>query len=607
MDRNSIIGFVLIGVILIGWLYFQNKNTPPVNKDEKKTEQVNQDSLKKVQEVEQKKQQQVVQDTVKKIVTGDTSKVTQPVSEKYGALFGKFEKGEDKVIIIETDKYHAEFSTKGGSLIKYEVKGFNTWDGFPVQLLYLDKGGELNVLFNSTEGKLINTKDLYFNSSYKAWERKDVRGNEEFKIVFEMPIDSNGAKITKTFTFKNDTYMFGVEIGLDNSSKYISNYEYQLAWENSLKLTEFRSDGEGGHAQAFAEMGDELEVLDVTAKDEPVKSDLNGQTNWVSSRIKYFTVFLIPDGKKADGSYITGNYFDLPNNGHEKNYSIALKMAIKNDKSEKNKFNVYLGPVDYEILKGYDMNLQSTMRFSLDFLVRPIAQYAILPFFLFLHKFISNWGIVIIIFSIVMKVVLTPFTRYQMKSMKKMGELQPKMNAMKEKYKDDPQKQQQMLMKLYKEEKINPAGGCLPMLLQLPILYALFGVFSSTIELRQAYFGLWIHDLAVPDVILQLPFKIPLFGVDYLSGLALLMGVTMFIQQKMTVKDPKQMAMVYIMPIMLTFLFTTLPAGLNLYYFMFNLLSIIEQYFVQKKGKKEGEEGAVIVKQEQVLKNKGKK
>jgi len=606
MDRNSIIGFVLIGVILIGWLYFQNKNTPPVNNDEKKTEQVNQDSLKKVQQ-EQQKQQQVVQDTVKKNVTGDTSKVTQPVSEKYGALFGKFEKGEDKVIIIETDKYHAEFSTKGGSLIKYEVKGFKTWDGFPVQLLYLDKGGELNVLFNSTEGKLINTKDLYFNSSYKAWEKKDVRGNEEYKIVFEMPIDSNGAKITKTFTFKNDSYMFGVEIGLDNSSKFISNYEYQLAWENSLKLTEYRSDGEGGHAQAFAEMGDELEVLDVTAKDEPVKSDLNGQTNWVSSRIKYFTVFLIPDGKKADGSYITGNYFDLPNNGHEKNYSIALKMAIKNDKSEKNKFNVYLGPVDYEILKGYDMNLQSTMRFSLDFLVRPIAQYAILPFFLFLHKFISNWGIVIIIFSIVMKVVLTPFTRYQMKSMKKMGELQPKMNAMKEKYKDDPQKQQQMLMKLYKEEKINPAGGCLPMLLQLPILYALFGVFSSTIELRQAYFGLWIHDLAVPDVILQLPFKIPLFGVDYLSGLALLMGVTMFIQQKMTVKDPKQMAMVYIMPIMLTFLFTTLPAGLNLYYFMFNLLSIIEQYFVQKKGKKVGEEDAVIVKQEQVLKNKGKK
>lgn len=606
MDRNSIIGFVLIGVILLGWLYFQSQNKPPEPpKDDKKTEQqINKDSLSKVQE--QQKQQQSA-DTIKKVVSGDTVKVVQPVSEKYGALFGKFEKGEDKVVIVETDKYYAEFSTKGGALIKYEVKGFKTWDGYPVQLLYLDKGGELNLLFNSTEGKLINTKELYFNSSYKPWERKTLNGTEEFKILFEMPVDTTGAKITKTFTFRNDSYMFDVEIGLENSSKFIANYEYQLAWEHSLKLTEYRSDGEGSHAQAFAEMGDELEVLDVTAKDEPVKSDLNGQTNWVSSRIKYFTVFLIPDGRKADGSYITGNYFDLPQNGHEKDYSIALKMAVKNEKSERNKFKVYLGPVDYEILKSYNMNLQSTMRFSLDFLVRPIAQYAILPFFLFLHKFISNWGIVIIIFSIVMKIVLTPFTRYQMKSMKKMGELQPKMNALKEKYKDDPQKQQQMLMKLYKDEKINPAGGCLPMLLQLPILYALFGVFSSTIELRQAYFGLWIHDLAVPDVILQLPFKIPLFGVDYLSGLALLMGVTMFIQQKMTVKDPKQMAMVYIMPIMLTFLFTTLPAGLNLYYFMFNLLSIIEQYYVTKKGKKEGEEEAVVEQQKAVLKNKGKK
>jgi len=598
MDRNTIVGFVLIGIILMGWLYFQNQNTPP-KQDEKKTEQqLPRDSVKKTE------QPQV--DTVKKTVQ-DTTQKTVPVSEKNGALFGKFETGEDKVAIVETDKYYAEFSTKGGSLIKFEVKGFKTWDGYPVQLLQLQKGGELNILFNSTEGKLINTKHLYFNSSYKAWDKINVRGNEEYKIVYELPIDSNGAKITKTFTFKNDSYMFGVEVGLENSGKYISNFEYQLAWENSLKLTEYRSDGEGSHAQAFAEMGDELEVLDVTAKDEPVKSDLNGQTNWVSSRIKYFTVFLIPVGKKADGSFITGNYYDLPEKGFEKDYSIALKMAVKNDKSERNKFNVYLGPVDYEILKGYDMNLQSTMRFSLDFLVRPIAQYAILPFFLFLHKFISNWGIVIIIFSIVMKVVLTPFTRYQMKSMKKMGELQPKMNALKEKYKDDPQKQQQMLMKMYKDEKINPAGGCLPMLLQLPILYALFGVFSSTIELRQAYFGLWIHDLAVPDVIVKLPFTIPLFGVDYLSGLALLMGVTMFIQQKMTVKDPKQMAMVYIMPIMLTFLFTTLPAGLNLYYFMFNLLSIIEQYYITKKGKKEGEEDAVIVKQTTVLKNKGKK
>jgi len=594
MDRNSVIGFILIGLILVLWLYFQNKQ-PVQQQKQQQEEQMKQDTVKKTPPA----------DTISKQITQDTLSKTKQVSEKYGTLFSSFETGEDKVIMIETDKYYAEFSTKGGSIIKYEVKGFKTWDGYPVQLLYLNKGGQLNLLFTSAEGKLINTKDLYFNTNYKAWQKVIVKGSNEYKISYEMPVDTNGAKIVKTYTIKNDSYIFGVEIEFYNSSRFISNFEYQIAWENSLKLTEYRSDAEGVHAEAFAEMGDELEVADVTNKDEPVKLDLNGTTDWVSSRIKYFAVFLIPENKKADGSYITGNYYELPHQGFEKDYSVALKMLIKNDKLEKYKFGVYLGPVDYEILKGYNIGLEKTMRFSLDFLVRPIAQYAILPFFLFIHKFITNWGLVIIIFSIVMKIVLTPFTRFQMKSMKKMGELQPKMNALKEKYKDDPQRQQQMMMKLYKEEKINPAGGCLPLLLQLPILYALFGVFNSTIELRQAYFGLWITDLSVPDVILQLPFKIPLFGIDYISGLALLMGITMFLQQKMTIKDPKQMAMVYVMPIMLTLLFTTLPAGLNLYYFMFNLLSIIEQYFVTKKGKKEAEEKTIEPKQQ--LKHKVKK
>ncbi|MCX7878362.1 MAG: membrane protein insertase YidC [Ignavibacteria bacterium] len=589
MDRSSVIGFILIGLILMVWLYFQSRNTE------------------QMRELQQKKEENI--EKREGNITGqlpDTVKSSQH-SEKYGAIFGKFEKGEEKIIIIETDKYYAEFSTRGGALVKYEVKGFKTWDGYPVQLLYLDKVPELNLLFTSADGRLINTRDLYFNSDYQPWKRVNVSAEGSYTLTYELLLDTLGSKIIKRYNFQPASYMFGLDVELINPGRFISNFEYQLAWENSLKLTEFRSDLEGSHAHAYAEMNDNLEVFDVTSKDEPVKSDLNGQTDWVASRIKYFTVFLIPTQKKADGSYITGVYKDLPDHGHEKDYSIALKMLVKNDRHEKNSFNIYLGPVDYEILKSYDMGLEKTMRFSLDFLVRPIAQYFILPLFLFIHKFISNWGVVIIIFSLIMKFLLTPFTRYQMKSMKKMGDLQPKMTAIREKYKDDPQKQQQMLMKLYREEKINPAGGCLPLLLQLPILYALFGVFSSTIELRQANFIWWIHDLSVPDEILRLPFKIPLFGIDYISGLALLMGITMFIQQKMTIKDPKQMAMVYVMPVLLTLLFTTLPAGLNLYYFMFNLFSIIEQKFFMKSQPSPTIQENGNEKNKPQLKHKGKK
>lgn len=583
MDKRSIIGFVLIGVILIGWLYFQSLNS---NKEQQKKDQQTkliQDSLSKIQP----------KDTVKKEIPKDTTQKTNIAPKdslgKYGSLFSKSENGTPSVVIIETDKFYAEFSTKGGALIKYEVKGFKTWDGYPVQLVKLDKGGELGMLFTSSEGKLINTRDLYFTGNYKPWQRVTLSGNDEFKVVYELQAgDSTGGKIVKTYTFKNNSYLFDVDIELINSTKFLANFEYQFAYENSLKLTEYRSDVEGNYAEAFSYMGDELEIVDATKVDDPKKSDLNGNANWVVSRTKYFCVGLIAKGQKATGTYITGNRTALPDNGFEEHYSIALKNTVKNDKSEKQSYSVYLGPVDYNILNSYNLGLEKTMRFSLDFIVRPIAQYAILPFFLFLHNFISNWGLVIIIFSIVMKVVLTPFTRFQMKSMRKMSELQPKMNALKEKYKEDPKKQQEMLMKLYKEEKINPAGGCLPLLLQLPILYALFGVFSSTIELRQAAFFGWIHDLSIPDVIVSLPFKIPIFGIHEISGLAILMGATMFVQQKMNVKDPTQKAMVYIMPIMLTLLFMTLPSGLNLYYFTFNLLSIIEQYFITKKKPTDG-------------------
>ncbi len=579
MDKRSIFGFVVIGIILMAWLYFQSQNS---KKDDLKKDQITkqvQDSLSKLQ----------TKDTTRKEILKDTTHTKAPVDsvKKVGLLFGAAQTGTPKNIIIETDKYIAEFSSKGGSLVKFEVKGFKTWDGFPVQLVYLDKGGELNLLFTSNEGNLIDTKDLYFNSTYQPWQNVYVKA-DDYKLVYELPVgDSSGAKIVKTFTFRNDSYMFDVDVEMVNSNKFLSNFEYQLAWESSLKLTEYRSDVEGNYAEAFSYSGGELEIVDATKIGEPKKSDLNGNADWVLSRIKYFCVGIVSKDPKATGSYINGIRTALPDNGFEENYSIALKNLVKNDKLEKQSYSIYLGPVDYEILKSYNLNLEKTMRFSLDFIVRPIAQYAILPFFLFLHKFISNWGLVIIIFSIVMKFVLTPFTRYQMKSMRKMSELQPKMNALKEKYKDEPKKQQEMLMKLYKEEKINPAGGCLPLILQLPILYALFGVFSSTIELRQANFIGWIKDLSIPDVVLQLPFKIPLFGIHEISGLAILMGTTMFIQQKMNVKDPSQKAMVYVMPVMLTLLFMTLPSGLNLYYFTFNLLSIIEQYFITKKKKTE--------------------
>lgn len=586
MDKKSIFGFVLIGVVLMIWLYWSSSN-----------------QQKQQQELRQRTDTTRLQDNAITKVPDTSSKISELAANtdslkndslriKFGNLFGPKAIGNaggpgEKNIVFENDKVKMEFSNYGGGLREYTIKNYETWDNHPLQLVDWKKGKELHLLFTSKEGKLINTKDLVFDCNYQPSQKIDLLNDQSYKLVYTLFITPDSSeKISKIYTFTNDAYQFEVSYEFSNPGKFIADNKYQVVWESALNLTEFRSDQEATYSEAFAYMGGELETLDAASVDEQYKGDFNGNTDYVSLRTKYFGLFLIPKSRKGDGAYLSGFAENLKDKGIRENYSVAIKMDIKDEKLEKSTFLVVLTPLDYNILKSYGLELEKTLRFSLDFIVRPIAQYIILPVFLLLHKVIPSWGLVIIIFALLMKVALNPLTKTQMNSMKKMSQLNPKITAIREKYKDDPVKANQAIMKLYREEKINPAGGCLPMLLQLPILYALFGVFNSTIELRHASF-LWIKDLSAPDVIVHLPFKIPLFGIDQISGLALLMGITMFIQQKMTVTDPKQKAFVYVMPVMLTLLFFSFPAGLNLYYFMFNLFSILQQWWTNRKNPKQ--------------------
>ncbi|MBS1514392.1 MAG: membrane protein insertase YidC [Bacteroidetes bacterium] len=593
MDKRSIIGFVLIGVVMMFWLYWNTSKTPP-------PQQKKQDSVK----VENKQNAPV--DTVKQQIKPETETRKDSITNALGNIFsksstaGSFDStgskpASEKIIQIENKKVALEFTNFGGTIKKFTIKDFQTWDKNPVQLINWKKGKELHLIFTSKDGKLISTANLVFESDYKEWDKINIEEKKDFALKYTLNISPDGSqKIVKTYTFKPDSYEFDVSYEMFNSDKFITGSKYQVAWETSLNLTENRSDDEATFAEAFALMGTDLEQLDAAKFDEPYKADFTGTTKYVASRNKYFGIYIIPDGAPGDGAYLTGSREHLPDNGVKENYSIAVKKDIKADNYEKASFKILVTPLDFALLKSYGIDLEKTLRFSLDFIVRPIAQYLIIPFFMFLHSFIPNYGVVIIIFAFVLKILLNPLTKSQMNSMKKMSSLSPKMTAIREKYKDDPVKANQQIMKLYKEEKINPAGGCLPMLLQLPILYALFGVFRSTIELRGAPFIWWIHDLAAPDIIFNLPFTIPLFGIHAVSGLATLMGITMFIQQKMTVTDPKQKALVYIMPIMMTLLFFSFPSGLNLYYFVFNLLSIIQQYYTNKKDKEKKSEVTVV-------------
>ena len=599
MDKKSISGFVLISLVLVVWFIWMSSNQQKAQVEQQQklqqqknqTEQIKNDSLNKLQ----KQDSNAVKKTTSPAPTADTLKDVN-IQDKYGmfaensieAARRDSSNNPGEVIILENRDVILEFTNYGGMLKKYTMKNFTKLDKSELQLIDWNAGRELSLYFKTKDGKYIDTRNLIFLSSYQPWQRVNLESDSTFKLQYVMAIKSDTTKkIIINYSFRKSGYAFDVDYDILKPEEFIADYKYEVVWSTSLNLSEFRSDDEATFEGAYAYMGGELTEMQATKFDKNYEEQLTGNTDFVCSRNKYFGVFIIPENAPGDGAYLKGTRVHLPNEGVRSVYTISLKKDIKADKEEKSSFNILITPMDYKILKSYDKELTKTMRFTLDFIVRPIAEYLILPFFNFLHGFIPNYGIVIIIFAFVLKILLNPLTKKQTESMRKMGTLNPKMTEIREKYKDDPNKMNAQIMKLYKEEGINPMGGCLPLLLQLPILYALFGVFRSTIDLRQAPFIWWITDLSTPDVIFRLPFKIPILGIDIIAGVATLMGVTMFIQQKMTTTDPKQKALVWMMPILFTLLFYSFPSGLNLYYFVFNLLSIIQQLYQTKFKKPE--------------------
>ncbi len=521
-------------------------------------------------------------DTVAMAVPAPEKEAPESPIGDVGRFFDDRLEGRESVLIIETDQFIAEVTSRGALIRKWELKEFKTWNGDPVQLVEREQRGDFSLLFGTVDGKLVNTRDLFFNVQYRPWTRVRLSGDEEYRVEFVLPA-SNGGAVTKTLAFRNGTYGFRTAVRFSKMQDIVANYQYQVIWEHGLRYAEQNSVDESRFAAAYAYAGGELTELDASKIGEPESRDMGGQVSWVATRSKYFGVALIPAEGGSEGAYLEGNARTAANQGKKETYAVALKVPFRGTQEQADSVNVFFGPLDYDVLKGYDVGLENMMSLGWAWIIRPISVYIVLPLFKFVHLFISNWGIVLIIFAVIVKIVLHPLTRSSMKSMRKMQALQPMIEELKEKYKDDPQKMNQQMMGLYKEYGVNPAGGCLPLLLQFPILIALYNVFMSAIELRQASFVWWITDLSVPDRILTLPFELPIFGIRDVSGLALLMGITTFLQQKMSVKDPRQKAMVYLMPILLTLLFNSFPSGLNLYYFMFNLLAIGQQVIINRQ------------------------
>lgn len=573
MGRQETLGFVLIAAVLMAWMYFTSPQRQP---------QTAQQNSSAVTESTTTAVPPVRKETA--IAPQQNSGQTPAQqSEKYGKYFSGTESGKEQTFTVETENYIVELSTKGGAVKQWTLKKHKTWDNHPVQLVN-DPQGDLNLLFTTTDGRMINTKNHFFRTNIPPGGKVVISDNEQYSVQFILK--ASEGTVTKTLVFTNGKYDFDAGFTFDGMQNVIANYEYQILWENGITYTEFNSVDESNLAAAYTYGGGELKEVNAASFGENPKEDPSGQTDWVALRNKYFAVALMSKGNtKAAGSYLEGQHLSAADGGVVEKYSIALKYPYKNTLQETAWITAYIGPLEFSTIKSYDRGLDQIMSLGWSW-IRPITEYIFIPLFKFLHSFITNYGLVIIIFSIIIKLALQPLTKSSMNSMRRMQKLQPMMQEIREKYKSDAQQMNMQIMKLYKDYGVNPAGGCLPLLLQLPILYALYSLFTASIELRQEAFVLWITDLSVPDVLISLPFSVPLLG-NFISGLTLAMGITMFIQQKQTVTDPTQKALIWMMPIMMTVMFNHFPSGLNLYYFVFNLLSITQQWYFNQRHKDE--------------------
>ncbi len=545
MDRQSLFGIILISLIIGVWFYFQSGTTTR--------------DVTPQQTAVTKEQQEVAKAAV--------------VPEAPAVAFVP---AQPRAITITSNLYRIELSSRGAMVRSWQLLDYRPW--------YRQQDTSKRV-------DLVRPGKLEYGFSFRAMNGKKV-SSETIPFTFDAPSDAitvapgqtvtvratatvaNGGKIVRTYTFSGDRYQIQTDLTLDGMESVIPQTSrfVTLEWRHGLNYQEENSVDESNNAVALVATNGELSELDAPDFNTPVELPVNGTIDYLATRNKYFAVAMLPE-KGYDGSaLLTGDKFGLPDEGFYESYKLALKLPYRGG-SQTHSLTLFAGPMLYDTLAT--MGMTDIINFGWKWIIKPIGEYFMLPTLRLIHSGIPNYGIAIILFALLMKALLYPLGISQMKSARKMQLVAPLMNDIREKYKDDMQTQQQEMMKLYSQYGINPAGGCLPLLLQMPFLYALYSVLNLNIELRQAEFlSTWLYDLSVPDVVLSLPFKLPLVNLDKFSGLALLMGATLFIQQKQAVTDPRQKALVYMMPVMMTLMFSSLPAGLNLYYFVFNIVAI---------------------------------
>ena len=563
MDRRTLLAIVIIGGIILLTPYYLNLISPPQPEGEKATPVAMSE--------ESTGGETPVTDMDSEATTGgiqqprvESEAMTQEELDR--PWFAPDPTNEAEMVEVKTPLYAARFSTHGATV--------HSWTILPTQP-YLAEREELvrtryadqNLVLTARGGMgLLRTAEKNFEVDKKLVSLSPQ--SQPKSLTFTLPLP-DGGYYREIYTFYPDRYDVDLKLESKGLTRLTGAATAWFSWGGGLAQTEKDSAQDLYYTEASYLMGNSQEKL----KGRGTKAETEeatGSTDWVAQRNKYFLMALVPEHPAQGARLSTWPDSTYRGKHHPKLYETSLSLGLAETGELENKLKLYLGPLDYSSIRAADTSLEETMSWGWK-IIEPFSK-GVFWTLVFAHKYIPNYGVVLILFALVVKLIVWPLTFKSHQSMKRMQMLQPKLKELQTKHKDNPQKMQQEVMGLYKEYKVNPMGGCWPVFIQMPLFYALFIIFRSTIELRGQPFLLWINDLSMPDVLFTLPFTIPLYG-DHLAVLPFVMAISSFLQSKSTMTDPNQKGMLYFMPIMFIFLFNNFPSGLTLYYTLFNLLS----------------------------------
>jgi len=590
-DRRTLLAFLLMGVVWIGWFALFPQESPTVDESGQETassvpiERGDMTSSAPVERTEPSvPRSEAIPDTESVRVGSDESGAWRQVAPT--------DRGTP--IVIRTPLFEAEIDAVGGDVLSWRLRKFDRTDGRPVDLVNdrtLDPGSQaahaLRVILEERALDLSrvqftpNTREIVLDADSLP-EELILRADREY-----------GGGVELVYRFAPDRYGFDVEARVRPMSGESLPVGWEVGWPGGIAPSEPDSVTEYREYRAVARIGDEIHKVkyDGLNKGDGSKGRraFDGSVSWAGVESLYFLSVIMDTDPKRGQVRLDGE----ASRGVQ---SFEATLGLTGSDPTVAMYTVYMGPVDYDILASYDQepwNVDMTGLVDLGpSIFRWVAELTLGGLRL-LYQVVPNWGLTIILFSVMTKMLFWPLTKSSTMSMRRMQEMQPKMKKLQEKHKDDPQRQSKEMMALYKEHGVNPLnmGGCLPLLVQMPVFWALFTILRKSIDLRQAEFAFWIQDLSQPDVLFKLPFSLPVFG-DNFSLLPILMSVGMYLQTKFQQTPTagagdnpmaQQMKMMTtLMPVMMFFFFYKSPSGLVLYWLVNTVLTALQTWRISK-------------------------